>query len=142
MKSARPTATSRKAGYAPGGDLQFAANEPLEISLCFLGFALSKGKKFAMELLISPHRIESRFIMRMPSFYSHTEHLPEDSCGSQLADLLGFVTVALSDTFLMFSTIPFFTVPRTPTTTTFSVFLVVGLCTCFLFDFVQCDVSI
>ena len=46
------------------------------------------------------------------------------------------VIVAFSDTFLMFSTIPFFTVPSAPTTTgittvltyaTFSVFLVLGL---------------
>ena len=69
------------------------------------------------------------------SFCLYNKHLPEDSCRSQYADLLGSVTVALSDPFLMFSTIPFFTIPSAPTTTTFSVFLVVGLCTCFSFRF-------
>ena len=70
------------------------------------------------------------------SFYClYTKHLPEDSRRSQQADLLGSVTLPLSDTFLMFSTIPFFTVPSAQTTTTFSVFLVVGLCTCFSFRF-------
>ena len=64
MKSARTT-TSRKDGYAPEGDLKFAAKEPLEISICFLGLALSNGKKFAMERLICPHRLKSRFITRM-----------------------------------------------------------------------------
>ena len=58
MKLARTT-TRRKAGYVPGGDLNFAANKPLEISICFLGLALSNGKKFAMERLslISPYEI-------------------------------------------------------------------------------------
>ena len=56
MKLARTT-TSQKAGYAPGGDLKFAANKPLEISICFLGLALSNGKKYAMERLISPYEI-------------------------------------------------------------------------------------
>ena len=69
------------------------------------------------------------------SFCLYTKHLPEDSCRSQHADLLGSVTVTLSDTFLMFSTIPFFIVPSASTTTKFSVFLVVGLCTCFSFRF-------
>ena len=46
-----------------------------------------------------------------------TRHLPEDSCRSQHADHLGLFTVALSDTFLMFSNFPFFTVPSSLTTT-------------------------
>ena len=46
-----------------------------------------------------------------------TRHLPEDSCRSQHVDLLGPFTVALSDTFLMFSNFPFFTVPSSLTTT-------------------------
>ena len=74
---------------------------------------------------------------------SYTEHLPEDSCRPQHADLWNSVTIALSDNFLMFSTIPFFTVPSAPTTTgitrfsyaTLSVFLVLGLCTCLSFPF-------
>ena len=49
------------------------------------------------------------------SFCLYTKHLPEDSCRSQHADLLGSVTIALSDALLMFSTIPFFTVPATIT---------------------------
>ena len=36
---------------------------------------------------------------------SYTQHLPEDSCRSQLADLWISVTVALSDNCLVFSTI-------------------------------------
>ena len=138
MKSARTT-TSRKASYAPEGDLKFAAKEPLEISICFLGLALSNGKKFAMERLFCPHRwsLDSlRECHSSQSFYClYTKHLPEDSRRCQQADLLGSVTLPLSDTFLMFSTIPFFTVPSAQTTTTFSVFLVVGLCTYFSFRF-------
>ena len=51
------------------------------------------------------------------------------------------VTVALSDTFLMFSTIPFFTVLSAPTTTGITIVFIChilcisSLCTCFSFRF-------
>ena len=54
------------------------------------------------------------------SFCLYTKHLSEDSRRSQHADLLNLChssCLCVSDTFLMFSTIPFFTVPSAPTTT-------------------------
>ena len=60
------------------------------------------------------------------SFCSYSKHLPADSCRSQHADLLD---LCHSDTFLMFSTIPFFTVPSAPTPTGItSVFICHILC--------------
>ena len=65
----------------------------------------------------------------------HLEHqslksiIPEDLCRFQHVDLLGLCNIAFSDAFLMYSTIPFFTVPSAPTTTGItSVFICLILC--------------
>ena len=85
------------------------------------------------------------------SFYLYTKHLFEDSPRSQY--LLNAVIVALSDNFLMFSTMSFFTVPSASTnkgiTSVFIChFLCISsssLCTCFFFQFpsvqrlIQCN---
>ena len=88
----------------------------------------------------------------------HLEHqslksiIPENLCRFQHVDLLGLCNIAFSDAFLMYSTIPFFTVlyqahqqPQGSlqfSSASFSVFLVLGLSTCFSFDFLQCDVCV
>ena len=66
-------------------------------SLCWCSFCESAGRKPCTQSVSHSSQ----------SFCSYTEHLSEDSCRSQ----------DLSDTFLMFSTIPFFTVPSAPITT-------------------------
>ena len=55
--------------------------------------------------------------------------IPEDLCRFQHVDLLGLCNIAFPDAFLMYSTIPFFTVPSAPTTTGItSVFICHSLC--------------
>ena len=82
---------------------------------------------------------------------SYTKHPPEDSFRSQHADLLGLCHSLSLWYFLDVSTIHFFTVPTASTTTGFtSVFIchILSISSCkvfvlvFLFDFLQCDVSI
>ena len=77
-------------------------------SLCWCSFCASAGRKPCTYNVSHSSQ----------SFCSYTEHLSKDSYRSQHADLLNLRhSSSLSDTFLMFSTIPFFTVPSAPTTT-------------------------
>ena len=82
---------------------------------------------------------------------SYTKHPPKDSFRSQHADLLGLCHSLSLWYFLDVSTIHFFTVPTASTTTGLtSVFIchILSISSCkvfvlvFLFDFLQCDVSI
>ena len=82
-------------------------------------------------------------ILSSQLFCSYTKHLPADSCGSQRADLLGLyrsISLILSWCFLPTPSLLYqdHQQPKGSlrfSSATFSIFLVLGLCTCFSFRF-------